>query len=78
MNGNTRLIVLVGLQAFSNSKNYAVRLREPVFLWIMDEYDKRKNEYKIKHNVRNFDQFADIFLRGLLEELNSAKQILTI
>ena len=62
----------------SNSKNYAIRLRESEFLWLMDEYDKRKNEYKIKHNVRNFDQFADIFLRELLEKVNSAKQILTI
>jgi len=55
-----------------------VRLKESDFRWLVDEYEKRKLEYKTKHGVQNFDQFADVFLRELLEKVNEARRVLTI
>ncbi len=54
-----------------------VRLKEADFRWLVEEYENRKQEYKAKHGVQNFDQFADIFLRELLEKVNAAKRMLT-
>jgi hypothetical protein len=55
-----------------------VRLKESDFRWLVGEYENRKQEYKAKHGVQNFDQFADVFLRELLEKVNAAKRILTL
>jgi hypothetical protein len=44
----------------------------------MDEYSKRKNEYKTKYGVQTFEQFADVFLKELLEKVNVAKRVLTL
>ncbi|HJS81807.1 MAG TPA: hypothetical protein VJ742_03130, partial [Nitrososphaera sp.] len=51
-----------------------VRLKESDFRWLVGEYENRKQEYKAKHGVQNFDQFADVFLRELLEKVNAAKR----
>lgn len=55
-----------------------VRLKESDFRWLVEEYENRKQEYKTKHGVQNFDQFADVFLKELLEKVNAAKRILTL
>ena len=55
-----------------------VRLKESDFRWLVEEYENRKQEYKAKHGVQNFDQFADVFLKELLEKVNAAKRILTL
>jgi hypothetical protein len=55
-----------------------VKLKESDFRWLVEEYENRKQEYKAKHGVQNFDQFADVFLRELLEKVNAAKRILTL
>lgn len=60
------------------SHNYNINLKESDFRWLKDEYEKRKKEYEVKHDVYTFEKFADVFLKEILERLNSAKDILTI
>jgi hypothetical protein len=60
------------------AKNNVIRLKEADFRWLVEEYGKRKQEYKAKHGVYTFEQFADIFLKELLDKVNAAKKILTI
>ena len=60
------------------SQGNMVRLKESDFRWLVEEYENRKQEYKAKHGVQNFDQFADVFLKELLEKVNAAKRILTL
>ena len=55
-----------------------LRLKESDFRWLVDEYEKRKEEYKTKHGVQNFEQFCDVFLKELLEKVKAAKRILTL
>lgn len=55
-----------------------VRLKESDFRWLVDEFENRKEQYKAKYGVQTFEQFADVFLRELLEKVNSAKKILTL
>lgn len=54
-----------------------VRLKEADFRWLVEEYGKRKQEYKAKYGVQTFEQFADVFLKELLEKVNAAKKILS-
>ena len=60
------------------SQNNIIRLKEADFRWLVEEYGKRKQEYKVKHGVYTFEQFADVFLKELLDRLNAAKKILAI
>ncbi len=60
------------------AQNNIIRLKEADFRWLVEEYGKRKQEYKAKHGVYTFEQFADVFLKELLEKVNAAKKILTI
>lgn len=60
------------------SQNNIIRLKEADFRWLVEEYGKRKQEYKAKHGVYTFEQFADIFLKELLDRVNAAKNILAI
>lgn len=60
------------------SQNNIIRLKEADFRWLVEEYGKRKQDYKTKHGVYTFEQFADVFLKELLDRLNAAKNILAI
>jgi hypothetical protein len=60
------------------AQNNIIRLKEADFRWLVEEYGKRKQEYKAKHGVYTFEQFADVFLKELLDRLNAAKKILAI
>jgi hypothetical protein len=60
------------------AQDNVVRIKEADFRWLAEEYEKRKQEYKAKYGVQSFEQFADIFLRELLEKVNAAKRILTL
>jgi hypothetical protein len=60
------------------AQNNVIRLKEADFRWLAEEYGKRKQEYKAKHGIYTFEQFADIFLKELLDKVNAAKKILTI
>lgn len=60
------------------SQNNIIRLKEADFRWLVEEFGKRKQEYKAKHGVYTFEQFADVFLKELLDRLDAAKKILAI
>lgn len=59
------------------AQNNVVRIKEADFRWLVEEYENRSLEYREKHGVQSFEQFADIFLKELLEKVNTAKKILT-
>jgi len=54
-----------------------VKIKEADFRWLAEEYEKRKQDYRAKYGVQSFEQFADIFLKELLEKVNAAKKLLT-
>jgi hypothetical protein len=58
------------------AQDNVVRIKEADFRWLAEEYEKRKQEYRAKYGVQNFEQFADVFLKELLERVNAAKKIL--
>jgi hypothetical protein len=60
------------------AQNNIIRLKEADFRWLVEEFGKRKQEYKAKHGVYTFELFADVFLKELLDRLNAAKKILAI
>ena len=60
------------------AQNNIIRLKEADFRWLVEEFGKRKQEYKAKHGVYTFEQFADVFLKELLDRVNAAKKILAI
>jgi hypothetical protein len=60
------------------AQDNVIRLKESDFRWLVEEYGKRKQDYKAKHGVYTFEQFADVFLKELLDKVNTAKKILTI
>jgi tRNA(Met) C34 N-acetyltransferase TmcA len=59
------------------AQDNVVRIKEADFRWLAEEYAKRKQEYKAKYGVQSFEQFADVFLKELLEKMNAAKKLLT-
>jgi len=60
------------------SQNNIIKLKEADFTWLISEYTQRKKEYETKYGVKTFERFADMFLKDLLERINSAKKILTL
>jgi len=59
------------------AKDNVIRIKEADFRWLAEEYEKRKQEYRSKYGVQSFEQFADIFLKELLEKVNTARKLLT-
>ncbi len=62
----------------ADTSRYLVKLKESDFLWLEEEYAKRKEEYRKKFGIYSFDKFADLFIKEIFEKINSAKKILTI
>ena len=60
------------------ARDNVVRIKEADFRWLAEEYQKRKQEYSAKYGVQSFEQFADIFLKELLEKVSAAKKLLTL
>lgn len=60
------------------SQNNMIKLKESDFNWLKSEYDQRKKEYEIKYGAITFEHFADMFLKDLLDRINSAKKILSL
>ena len=80
-NSYTQFAVIFMLNIFESkaaAQNNIIRLKEADFRWLVEEFGKRKQEYKAKHGVYTFEQFADVFLKELLDRLNAAKKILAI
>lgn len=71
------IFMLNVFESKSAAQNNIVRLKEADFRWLVEEYGKRKQEYKAKYGVQTFEQFADVFLKELLEKVNAAKKILS-
>jgi hypothetical protein len=61
----------------ATAQGNVIRLKESDFRWLVDEYEIRKLEYKTKHGVQNFEQFADLFLKELLDKVSEARRVLT-
>ena len=61
----------------AKTNQYTIKLKEADFLWLQEEYEKRKDEYKTKFGIYEFDKFADLFIREIFEKINLAKKILT-
>ncbi len=79
-NSFTHFAAIFMLNVFESkaaAQNNIVRLKEADFRWLVEEYGKRKQEYKAKYGVQTFEQFADVFLKELLEKVNAAKKILS-
>ncbi len=79
-NSFTHFAAIFMLNVFESkaaAQNNIVRLKEADFRWLVEEYGKRKQEYRAKYGVQTFEQFADIFLKELLEKVNAAKKILS-
>jgi hypothetical protein len=60
------------------AQDNVIRLKEADFRWLVEEYGKRKQDYKTRYGVFTFEQFADVFLKELLDRLNAARKILAI
>ena len=59
------------------TNKFIIKLKEADFLWLEEEYDKRKEDYKKQFGTIDFDKFADLFIKELFEKINQAKKILT-
>lgn len=71
------IFMLNMFESKADSRNNIVNLKEADFAWLKSEYDQRKKEYEAEHGVKTFEHFADLFLKDLLERMNSAKKTLT-
>jgi hypothetical protein len=71
------LFMLNMFESKAAAQNNIVRIKEADFRWLVAEYEKRKQDYKVKYGVQSFEQFADIFLKELLDKVNAAKKLLT-
>lgn len=71
------IFMLNMFESKADSRNNIVNLKEADFAWLKSEYDQRKKEYEVEHGVKTFEHFADLFLKDLLERMNSAKKTLT-
>lgn len=72
------IFMLNMFESKADSRNNIVNLKEADFAWLKSEYGLRKEEYQSKYGVKTFEHFADVFLKDLLERVNSAKKILTL
>jgi len=70
--------VLNMFESKAKSQNFVVKLKEADFRWLEQEYHARKQEYRAKYSVFTFEQFADVFLKQLLDRVNEAKKALTL
>jgi|SRR3989344_2898916 len=62
-------------QSKLESQDQVIRLKASDFKWLIQEYKKLKKQNGVE---TTFDQFADVFLRELLDKINQAKKILSI
>jgi len=62
----------------SKTDRFLIRLKEADFLWLEEEYKKRKKAYRKQFGTIDFDKFADIFIKELFDKLNQARRILAM
>jgi len=64
-------------QSKAEAQNHIIKLKASDFKWLIEEYKKQQEIQKNKTDNQTFDQFADNFLKELLNRVNEAKKILT-
>jgi len=64
-------------QSKAEAQNHIIKLKASDFKWLIEEYKKQQEIQKNKTDNQTFDQFADDFLKELLNRVNEAKKILT-
>lgn len=62
----------------AGTSRYIIRLKEADFLWLEEEFKKRKEDYKTRFGIIEFDKFADLFIRDIFDKLDKAKKVLTM
>ncbi len=72
------IFMLNMFESKATSQDNVIRIKEADFSWLILEYEQRKKEYETKYGVKTFERFADMFLKDLLERINSAKKVLTL
>ena len=71
------VFILNVLESKAGRQSNILKLRESDFLWLMDKYKEKKHRYQYKYGTQTFEQFADVFLKEILEKIDAAKRILT-
>jgi hypothetical protein len=71
------VFILNVLESKAGRQSNILRLRESDFLWLMDKYKEKKHRYQYKYGTQTFEQFADVFLKEILEKIDAAKRILS-
>jgi hypothetical protein len=74
----TCVFILNMLQSKAGMQNNVLKLRESNFVWLMDKYKERRRQYPHQWTTQTFEQFADVFLKEILEKMDEAKRILTM
>ena len=64
-------------QSKVEAQNHVIKLNASNFKWLIEEYKKNQGTLKNKTDNQTFDQFADDFLKELLNRVTEAKKILT-
>lgn len=64
-------------QSKAEAQNHIIKLKASDFKWLIEEYKKQQEIQKNKTDNQTFDQFADDFLKELLNSVNEARKILT-
>ncbi len=64
-------------QSKAEAQNHVIKLKASDFKWLIDEYKKRQQIQKNETGDQTFEQFADGFLKELLNRVNEAKKILS-
>ncbi len=66
------------LESKAGIQGNILKLRESNFLWLMDMYNEKKQQYQLKYGTQSFEQFIDVFIREILEKIDAAKRILSV
>jgi tRNA(Met) C34 N-acetyltransferase TmcA len=74
----TCVFILNMLESKAGMQNNVLKLRESNFVWLMDKYIERRRQYPHQLTAQTFEQFADVFLKEILEKMDAAKKILSI
>jgi hypothetical protein len=61
-------------QSKAEAQNHIIKLKASDFKWLIEEYKKQQEIQKNKTDNQTFDQFADDFLKELLNRVNEAKK----
>ena len=64
-------------QSKAEAQNHIIKLKASDFKWLLEEYKNRQEIQENKNDQQTFEQFADDFLKELLNRVNEVRKILT-